>query len=225
MHPIAPASCSVPALMPQSRTGFPSPNQSLQYGQQRRRRRPRPPLEGLPQSPPSAPAPPAESTSDMRDAASMSDPPDENTSLLRPSRSRIRIPGSDTPSRPGLLSRNQSHQSPSCPTLSFHSTSLSSKSTAPNPFVDSSYYGSTRHHSRHGSLSRRLVQALTERQESMTESKFSTTPDERTWYDQFTCTDWVHDSIADAHRVKQLRNRKDWRAGSLCCSMAPRAGY
>lgn len=29
------------------------------------------------------------------------------------------------------------------------------------------------------------------------------------WYDQFTSTDWVHDSIADAHRVKALRSRKD----------------
>ncbi|KAI3344026.1 chloride channel [Ustulina deusta] len=135
--------------------------------------------------PPPLPAPRRKHQRHAR-RSSMSDPPDENTSLLRPSRSRIRIPGSDTPSRPGLLSRNQSHQ-------------------------NSSYYGSTRHHSRHGSLSRRLVQALTERQESMTESKFSTTPDERTWYDQFTCTDWVHDSIADAHRVKQLRSRKDWR--------------
>lgn len=31
------------------------------------------------------------------------------------------------------------------------------------------------------------------------------------WYDQFTSTDWVHDSIADAHRLKALRNRKDIR--------------
>ncbi len=34
-------------------------------------------------------------------------------------------------------------------------------------------------------------------------------PDERVWYDQFTSTDWVHDSIADAYRVKALRSRKD----------------
>lgn len=33
--------------------------------------------------------------------------------------------------------------------------------------------------------------------------------DERVWYDQFTSTDWVHDSIADGHRVRELRNRKD----------------
>jgi chloride channel 3/4/5 len=35
--------------------------------------------------------------------------------------------------------------------------------------------------------------------------------DDRVWYDQFTSTDWVHDSIADAYRVKELRSRKDWR--------------
>ncbi|KAI1369101.1 chloride channel [Xylaria arbuscula] len=116
---------------------------------------------------------------------SMSDPPDENTSLLRPSRSRIRIQGSDTPNRPAHLSRNHSYH-------------------------NAAYYGSTRHHSRHESWSQRLVQALTERQDPMTESKHSIAPDERIWYDQFTCTDWVHDSIADAHRVKQLRSRKDW---------------
>ncbi|KAI1816029.1 voltage-gated chloride channel-like protein [Poronia punctata] len=118
---------------------------------------------------------------------SMSDPPDENTSLLRPSRSRIRIPsGNETPNRPSHISRNQS----------FHGTS---------------YYGSTRNHNRHESWSQRLVQALTDRQESMTESKMSIAPDERIWYDQFTCTDWVHDGIADSYRIKQLRNRKDWR--------------
>ena len=32
--------------------------------------------------------------------------------------------------------------------------------------------------------------------------------DERVWYDQFTSTDWVHDSIADGHRVRELRKRK-----------------
>ncbi|KAL9618692.1 MAG: hypothetical protein Q9160_006659 [Pyrenula sp. 1 TL-2023] len=35
--------------------------------------------------------------------------------------------------------------------------------------------------------------------------------DERVWYDQFTSTDWVHDSIADGHRVQELRQRKDFR--------------
>ncbi|KAI1176339.1 chloride channel [Nemania sp. FL0916] len=44
----------------------------------------------------------------------------------------------------------------------------------------------------------------------MTESKLSIPHDERIWYDQFTCTDWVHDGIADADRMKRLRRRKDW---------------
>lgn len=45
--------------------------------------------------------------------------------------------------------------------------------------------------------------------ESVFESKIN--PDERVWYDQFTSTDWVHDSIADAYRVRDLRARKDIR--------------
>jgi chloride channel 3/4/5 len=44
----------------------------------------------------------------------------------------------------------------------------------------------------------------------MAESKGSLFPSERVWYDQFTSTDWVHDSIADAYRVKALRSRKDF---------------
>lgn len=35
--------------------------------------------------------------------------------------------------------------------------------------------------------------------------------DKRVWYDQFTSTDWVHDSIADGFRVRELRKRKDLR--------------
>lgn len=42
----------------------------------------------------------------------------------------------------------------------------------------------------------------------MTESKGSGVGDDRVWYDQFTSTDWVHDAIADSHRVKALRGRK-----------------
>lgn len=39
--------------------------------------------------------------------------------------------------------------------------------------------------------------------------------DERTWYDQFTSTDWVHDSIADGARLRALRSRKDIRGRLL----------
>jgi len=46
---------------------------------------------------------------------------------------------------------------------------------------------------------------------NLSNSKASNWHDERVWYDQFTSTDWVHDSIADAYRVKALRSRKDIR--------------
>jgi chloride channel 3/4/5 len=36
-------------------------------------------------------------------------------------------------------------------------------------------------------------------------------PNDRVWYNQFTSTDWVHDSIADAFRVKELQSRKGLR--------------
>jgi len=39
--------------------------------------------------------------------------------------------------------------------------------------------------------------------------------DERMWYDQFTSTDWVHDSIADGERLRKLRRRKDFRGRML----------
>lgn len=45
----------------------------------------------------------------------------------------------------------------------------------------------------------------------MQASKLSVFADDRVWYDQFTSTDWVHDSIADAYRVKALRSRRDIR--------------
>ena len=54
------------------------------------------------------------------------------------------------------------------------------------------------------------MQALSDRSTSMSESKGSLFPDERVWYDQFTSTDWVHDTIADSYRVKELRSRKDF---------------
>ncbi|CAK7223545.1 hypothetical protein SBRCBS47491_005242 [Sporothrix bragantina] len=74
-----------------------------------------------------------------------------------------------------------------------------------------SYAGTIpRHHTRAGSWSQRLINVLADRQESMAESKASIAPDERVWYDQFTSTDWVHDSILDSYRVKTLRSRKDF---------------
>lgn len=66
------------------------------------------------------------------------------------------------------------------------------------------------------SFSQMLVQALGHERRaamdaSLSNSKASFWQDERVWYDQFTSTDWVHDSIADAYRVKALRSRKDFR--------------
>lgn len=39
--------------------------------------------------------------------------------------------------------------------------------------------------------------------------------DDRVWYDQFTSTDWVHDSIADGIRLRELRSRRDIRGRLL----------
>ena len=71
-----------------------------------------------------------------------------------------------------------------------------------------------KNHSRASSWGFRLANALGASR--MTESGFLTSKtsiftDERVWYDQFTSTDWVHDSIADAFRVRDLRSRKDLR--------------
>ncbi|KAL8938670.1 MAG: hypothetical protein Q9211_003102 [Gyalolechia sp. 1 TL-2023] len=70
--------------------------------------------------------------------------------------------------------------------------------------------------SRSGSLGGQLANALgldrRRRNESgLAESKVSLFTDERVWYDQFTSTDWVHDSIADSFRLRNLRSRKDFR--------------
>ncbi|KAK6364574.1 hypothetical protein LTS17_012047 [Exophiala oligosperma] len=39
----------------------------------------------------------------------------------------------------------------------------------------------------------------------------SISKDDRLWYDQFTSTDWVHDSIADGYRVLELKKKKGLR--------------
>ena len=71
-----------------------------------------------------------------------------------------------------------------------------------------------KHHARANSWGFRLASALGSARkltDGMAESKSSMFTDERVWYDQFTSTDWVHDSIADAFRVRDLRARKDLR--------------
>ncbi|KAL1305871.1 hypothetical protein AAFC00_004021 [Neodothiora populina] len=75
-----------------------------------------------------------------------------------------------------------------------------------------------RNHSRHGSLGFRVAKALgAERNEAddtdpLAKSTASIYVDDRVWYDQFTSTDWVQDSIADAFRLKQLRSKKGFKA-------------
>ncbi|KAG8531503.1 uncharacterized protein KY384_003132 [Bacidia gigantensis] len=70
-----------------------------------------------------------------------------------------------------------------------------------------------RNHSRVNSLGFRLASALGTGRlfPDLTDSKGTIYMDERVWYDQFTSTDWVHDSIADNFRVRDLRARKDIR--------------
>ncbi|KAG6005463.1 hypothetical protein E4U21_007932 [Claviceps maximensis] len=90
-----------------------------------------------------------------------------------------------------------------------------------------SYSGSvrqSRHHSRHESWGQRLMQALDNRNTTTAESKNSIAPHERVWYDQFTSTDWVHDAIADSHRVKALRSRKDFW-GRICVAFDGSQGW
>ncbi|RYP01237.1 hypothetical protein DL765_010868 [Monosporascus sp. GIB2] len=114
---------------------------------------------------------------------------DETTSLLRPSHSRVRIQTAYGTPR-GDFSRNHSFQGSSTLCLGCR--------TPPADVLESVYL-------------QRLIQALADRSESMTESKASIfNQDERVWYDQFTSTDWVRDSIADSYRVQALRSRKDF---------------
>lgn len=72
-----------------------------------------------------------------------------------------------------------------------------------------------KHHNRSSSIGVRLATALgfdrARGEAGLAESKASLFTDERVWYDQFTSTDWVHDSIADAFRLRDLRSRKDFR--------------
>ncbi|KAJ6164145.1 Cystathionine beta-synthase core [Penicillium chermesinum] len=57
----------------------------------------------------------------------------------------------------------------------------------------------------------RLLSRRNSTLESGEEDRVSLPP----WYDQFTSTDWVHDSIADGNRLRRLRQRKDVRGRLL----------
>ncbi|THZ51409.1 CLC voltage-gated chloride channel [Aureobasidium pullulans] len=69
---------------------------------------------------------------------------------------------------------------------------------------------------RSGTLGSRVAKALgaeaniveEDNQQKLSDSIYY---DDRVWYDQYTSTDWVQDSISDAFRLKELRSRKGFR--------------
>lgn len=87
----------------------------------------------------------------------------------------------------------------------------------------SSTFATPKHHSRASSWGVKLASAVASSWRragtpgfgALDESKGSLYTDERVWYDQYTSTDWVHDSIADNYRVRDLRARKDVRGRLL----------
>ncbi|KAJ5855507.1 uncharacterized protein N7529_009451 [Penicillium soppii] len=114
------------------------------------------------------------------------------------------------------------------PRRSYTSTSgISGAGPGPDSFRHLLAAGSlrrTRNHSRANSVGQRMSRRGSldggsrpaslppSTKDNLTASSFL---DERTWYDQFTSTDWVHDSIADGARLRLLRQRKDVRGRLL----------
>lgn len=103
----------------------------------------------------------------------------------------------------------------------------SSYASIPGPEIHSRHVLGSLRRSRHPSRASSQVRRLASRRASMdTERPEDLVPsikdgmsasllDQREWYDQFTSTDWVHDSIADGVRLRQLRQRKDIRGRIL----------
>ncbi|KAH1625588.1 hypothetical protein KXX21_006261 [Aspergillus fumigatus] len=104
-------------------------------------------------------------------------------------------------------------------------TSISAIPTPDNYLRHSLTSGSlrrSRHHSRANSQSLRFSRrsSIDDEQDedlppSAKDGMTASFLDERNWYDQFTSTDWVHDSIADGARLRELRKRKDFRGRLL----------
>ena len=113
----------------------------------------------------------------------------------------------------GLLSNSQTTQ---------HHHNYRAASTPGTPrygFARAHSYVNSVRGSRRGSFARGLMKAFNPNGTSPSDDRGPTSSklrqklywDDRVWYDQFTSTDWVHDSIADAYRVKELRSRRDFR--------------
>jgi chloride channel 3/4/5 len=78
----------------------------------------------------------------------------------------------------------------------------------------------SRHHSRRVSQNTRFAaagQSSTAPKDWNEENNVSGSSflDDRLWYDQFTSIDWVHDSIKDGIRLRELRSRKDFQGRVL----------
>ena len=172
---------------------------------------------------------PPPSDNDHRRSSSRTAPPSPSAvrrshSLL--SESHTAYQSLDTPLEVGettsLLGKTQEN-SRRIPRRSYTSTSGIS---GPDPlFRHALMAGSvrrSRHHSRANSTGRRFSRSgsvegdrVDSLAASMKDAMNASFLDDRTWYDQFTSTDWVHDSIADGARLRELRSRKDIRGQLL----------
>jgi chloride channel 3/4/5 len=109
----------------------------------------------------------------------------------------------------GLLSESQSsfRRYESMPT-SPRSRQLSRVNSASGSLRRRKHYG---HPSGHSSPMWMRTSGLRTPKLSSSMLASSLSKDDRLWYDQFTSTDWVHDSIADGYRVLELKKKRGWR--------------
>ncbi|PKY01348.1 hypothetical protein P168DRAFT_298968 [Aspergillus campestris IBT 28561] len=172
---------------------------------------------------------PTPSDNDRRRSSSRTAPPSPSAvrrshSLLSESHTAYQSLG--TPLEVGettsLLGKTQEN-SRRVPRRSYTSTSGIS---GPDPLVRHALMAGSvrrsRHHSRANSTNRRFSRSgsvegdrVDSLAASMKDAMTASFLDDRTWYDQFTSTDWVHDSIADGARLRELRSRKDIRGRLL----------
>ncbi|KAF3480478.1 chloride channel protein 3 [Arthroderma uncinatum] len=131
---------------------------------------------------------------------------------------RFSIPrrAGDMDERTGLLDASNHH----------HQRGYSTNPASPRPdafFRHNSNVGSLRmskSHSRANSQAvrfapNRTAEFITSEPDHESTANNSPYSDDRVWYDQFTSTDWVHDTIADGIRLRELRSRRDIRGRLL----------